>query len=394
MNEIGGNEIGGSGFGGPEPTLIERVKAIILKPKDEWPKIAGESTSSGDLLTRYVMPLAAIGPVASFLGGQVFGYGALGISVKPGLMGGLGTLVTSYVLALVGIIALAFIADFLAPKFGGEANRTKAFRLVAYGATASMVAGVFGLVPALSIFGLLGLYSLYLLFTGAAPLMKVPQDKVLPFTVVTVLAGIALNLVVGALSVSAMGLFGGVAALTGAAADDSATVTLPNGNKVDTAKIEEIGKRMEDAANGKARPVDPAKLQALLPEAIGGYKRTALETVGAGIGATAEGTYEDASGHRFRLKIVDMAALGALAGLGTALGVEQSREDADGYERTGTVDGRMQSESWRKGDSSGKFGTVIAERFMVEAEGSTASIDALKNAVAEIDEGDLEDLVG
>ena len=119
-----------------------------------------------------------------------------------------------------------------------------------------------------------------------------------------------------------------------------------------------------------------------------------MESVGAGLVSNTEGTYEDASGRRFTLKITDMSALGALAGLGTALGVEQNREDADGYEKTGTVDGRMQTEAWRKADSSGKFGTVIANRFMVEADGSADSIDVLKDAVAKIDEGELEDLVG
>jgi len=80
--------------------------------------------------------------------------------------------------------------------------------------------------------------------------------------------------------------------------------------------------------------------------------------------------------------------------MGAALGVEQSREDEDGYEKTGTVDGQMQTESWSKSGSSGKFGRMVAERFLVEADGSAGSIDELKAAVATIDPDDLEDLVG
>ena len=192
-----------------------------------------------------------------------------------------------------------------------------------------------------------------------------------------------------------VGLFGGAAALSSSSGSEaSGTLSLPDGSKVDVGKMEEFGKKMEDAANGKSPPVEPAKLQELLPESIGGYKRTAVESVGAAVGANAEGTYEDGSGHRFQLKVTDMSALGALAGLGTALGVEQNREDANGYEKTGTVDGHMQSESWNKADSRGKFGLVIADRFLVEADGTAASIDELKDAVAEIDADDLEDLVG
>ncbi|HMO68722.1 MAG TPA: hypothetical protein PKE25_08705 [Novosphingobium sp.] len=72
--------------------------------------------------------------------------------------------------------------------------------------------------------------------------------------------------------------------------------------------------------------------------------------------------------------------------------MEQSREDESGYERTRTIDGRLVTEAWRREDRSGKFGTVIANRFMVEAEGQADSIDQLKAAVAAIDADDLDDL--
>ena len=78
--------------------------------------------------------------------------------------------------------------------------------------------------------------------------------------------------------------------------------------------------------------------------------------------------------------------------MGTALGVEQNREDADGYERTGTVDGAMQSESWNRTDSRGKFGRMFGNRFMVEAEGQAGSVDELKAAVAAVDKDRLSGL--
>ena len=48
--------------------LVERAKAITLKPDESWPQIAAEQTTPGDIITRYAMPLLAIGPVASFIG--------------------------------------------------------------------------------------------------------------------------------------------------------------------------------------------------------------------------------------------------------------------------------------------------------------------------------------
>ena len=131
-------------LGSPEgrSALIERIKAILLKPKDEWPKIAAEPASPSELVMRYAVPLAAIGPSANFLHGQVFGYGAFGISWHPGLMAGLSGAVVQYVLGIAGIIVLALIADWLAPKFDGVSDRTAAFKLVVYGSIATWLAGI------------------------------------------------------------------------------------------------------------------------------------------------------------------------------------------------------------------------------------------------------------
>jgi hypothetical protein len=48
--------------------IIDRIKGIILKPKEEWQTIAGETTPIADLYKNYIIILAAIGPVASFIG--------------------------------------------------------------------------------------------------------------------------------------------------------------------------------------------------------------------------------------------------------------------------------------------------------------------------------------
>jgi hypothetical protein len=134
---------------------------------------------------------------------------------------------------------------------------------------------------------------------------------------------------------------------------------------------------MEAAANGKSPPVAPDRMKALLPETIGGFARSATEGVAAGpMGSTAEGTYT-AGDKSFKLKISDISALGALTGLGAAMGVEQSKEDANSYEKTTLVNGQMQTEAWDKTTNSGKYAITVNNRFMVEAEGRAGSIDDL-----------------
>lgn len=377
----------------PTKTILDRAKAIILTPKDEWPVIAAENTSMTDIFKGYVLPLAAIGPVAALIGGQVFGYGALGLSWRPSLVGGLSSALVSFALGLLGIFVLSLIADFLAPKFGGTPDRRNAFKLVAYGATASWLAGVFQLIPMLGVFGLLGLYSIYLFYTGAGPLMKVPTDKAPAYVAVTILCAIVLALVITPITAVVTGLWGATTAMVGGGDEVSGTVRLPGGGTLDVGKIQEAGKQAEDAASGKAPAVDLASLTALLPASIGSYQRTATGSTAIGnMGSSAEGTYT-AGERSFTLKVTDIAALGALAGLGAAMGVEQNREDANGYERTATVDGQLQTEAWNTASGSGKFSRMVAGRFMVEADGSAGSIDELKAAVAAIDPDDLTDLV-
>lgn len=381
--------------GGKGP-LIERIKAIILKPKEEWPKIEAEQTSQSDILRNYVLPLAAIGPVATFIGGQVFGYGAFGFSYRPSLMSGISTALISYVLAIVSVFVLTYIADFLAPKFDGTSDRDRAFKLVVYSFTASWLAGIFSLIPSLAFFGLLGLYSLYLLYSGVVPMMKVPEDKAIAYTAVTIVCAIVLAIIIGPITAAISGLFVSGPAIISDRDDGSSsgTLTLPGGGKIDLGNANKMEKQVEDAVSGKSKPIQLDQLKELMPKNIGSYKRVAIQTTGLGtLGSSGEGTYRSGD-NQFTLTVTDMAAAGAIAGMAGAFGVAHNREDEDSYEHTGMVDGHMQTEEWNRTSNRGKFGKVVDNRFMIEADGNADSIDQLKAAVNSIDEGDLKDLAG
>ncbi len=147
------------------------------------------------------MPLAAIGPVAGFLGGQIFGrgQGVLGSVYRPSFFNALFAGVLQYVFALIAVAVLALVINALARQFGAAANQAQAFKLAIYGSTAAWLAGIFHLVPALSVLGLVGLYSLYLIYLGLPKLMKAPQDKALIYVIVTVVTAVLVWVVAGAL---------------------------------------------------------------------------------------------------------------------------------------------------------------------------------------------------
>lgn len=381
---------------GPIPaSLVDRAKGIILKPVEEWPKIAAETDSQSEILKNYVLPLAAIGPIASLIGSQIFGYGALFVSYRPSIVSSLVTALLSFVLTIVGVFVLAAIADWLAPKFEGQSNKANAFKLVAYGGTAAWLAGIFSLVPMLAVFGLLGLYSIYLFYTGVGPMMAVPEAKRIAYTVVTFLAAAVLYWIVAlavGMVVAAVGLgAAGIGALTGAN-EDEVTVSIPGVGSVNTRKIEEAAERAEKIQSGEIKPVETETLKAMLPDTIGAYSRTGFSTMALGAaGSGVEGTYQS-NGVGFSLKVQDMLALSGLAGIGSAMGIEQEKEDANGYEKIGTVDGQWREERWNKSSGSGTYAVMIGNRFRVEADGTVPDIEVLKAAVASVDAGDLEDL--
>jgi hypothetical protein len=178
--------------------LVDRVKNVLLTPRTEWEVIDAEPTTVADLYKGYIMPLAAIGPVAHAIGSSVFGYTVpfLG-SYRTPIGTAIGGAIVSYVLTLIGVFVLALIIDALAPTFDGTKNQIQALKVAAYSSTASWVAGIFGLIPALSFLMILGVYSLYLLYLGLPVLMKSPKEKALGYTVVIIIAGIVLFMAIG-----------------------------------------------------------------------------------------------------------------------------------------------------------------------------------------------------
>ncbi|MEM8694626.1 MAG: Yip1 family protein [Pseudomonadota bacterium] len=197
-------------------SLIDRAKNILLNPKDEWKKIDGETTTIGSLFTGYAVILALLPAVGTLLAVllslgpyRYFGFNYFLISAVAGYVIGLG------ILYLMGIIANA-----LAPSFDGTKSDISAMKLVVYSATATWVAGFFSFIPILG--GLIGLvgfgYAAYLLYLGSQTVMKVPENKAIGYTAVTIIIWIVLAIVISAVIVGALiSAFIGTAALTGAA---------------------------------------------------------------------------------------------------------------------------------------------------------------------------------
>ncbi len=407
--------------------LIGRVKNICLTPQTEWPVIAGETTPPASLITGYVLPLAAVGAVAGFIGGTLVGQSVPFIGTyRTPLATGLGVAVFSVIAAVIAVVLIAFVINALAPPFDAQKDSAQALKVAVYSFTPAWVAGVFQILPVLGILALLGaLYGLYLLYLGLPRLMKCPEDKAVGYTVVVVICAVVISVVMtavggaiagvgligaGGLSGATGGVLGRDAAANGGVDPDSALGRLTQGLE-ESARKAEAAERAGDPAGqiaagleglgalfgggSRVDPLDIDLLEPFVPDTFAGLRRTSRNAEKTGLGvimvSKAEATYGDGADREVTLEITDTGGVSGLMGLASWMGVQENRENDDGYERTQTVGGRMtHMKSSRSSDD--EFAVVIGERFMVSARSRALDVDALRAGVSQLDLARLESM--
>lgn len=399
--------------------LVERAKNILLTPKTEWDAIAADATPTKDLIVTYVLPLAAVAAVAAFIGQVFVGVSAPFVgTVRIGIVAGLIGLIFSLVMAVAMVFVVGFIADALAPSFGGTKNMDQAVKVAAYSYTPVWIVGILAIIPALGILSLLAaLYAVYLIYLGLPRLMKAPQEKAMGYTAVVVIAAIVVGFVIAIIG----GLITAPAMMGAAAVGSAGSVTYdknsPMGKLDDfSKKMEEAGKKMEaaqksgdankqmEAAMGAlgtalsgGKGVEPVQIDALkpfVPEKFAGLPRADIRTERSGVAglmvAKAEGEYREGD-KRVELEVTDTGGAAGLMGMVGWLGVAGEKEDSNRRESTRKEGNRVVHEEVDKRGGHNQYTVVLADRFVVTAQGN-ADINALKSAVNGLDLGKLEGL--
>jgi hypothetical protein len=400
--------------------LVQRAKNIVLTPNTEWGVVDTEPATAGGLMTGYAMPLAAIGAIAGFVGGALVGttlpfVGHYRTPVATALVGA----VVTFGMALVGVFVLSIIIDALAPTFGGQKNQTQALKVAVYSYTPAWLAGVLQIVPLLGVLAIFAaFYGMYLLYLGLPRLMKSPQDKALPYTVIVIVCAI----VVGVVAAVVSGLFIGAAGMgaLGSASNSSEVQFDKNsamGKLQQMAKVAEESSKKVDAAGkagdpnaqaaaaleglgallGGGKRVDPVgidQLQPLVPDTFAGLAKRSSNAEKNGIAglmvSKAEARYSDNADKSAELTISDTGGVSGLMAFAGWAGVEGAKDDDEGSERTHKVDGRLTHEKTSKTGGTNEYSVVLAERFVVSASGRGLDVNALKAAVGSLDLAKLE----
>ncbi|MES1199419.1 MAG: Yip1 family protein [Pseudomonadota bacterium] len=372
--------------------LIERAKNILLKPTTEWDRIAGETTDVAKLYTGYVIPLAGLAALCMAIGLILFGYSTFFGAVHVSPIGALTGAIFRFVMSLVGVYLLALVINLLASSFGSQKDQMQALKLSAYSATASFVASVLLLLPALSMLvALAGIYSLVLLYLGLPRLMKTPEDKRVPYfaSIIGVCIAISVVLWMVFIPIALMtGMGPGMMFGSNVSRHDNvdSKITLPNGVTIDTGQARRAAEQMQNAYNGdgSVKTVDPARLAALLPASLpGGFNRVSQSNGSAGAmggAASAEAEYVRGDAH-ITVSVVHMGAMSGMAGLVAASGVQGSEENADGYSHINQVDGRTVTEELSRSANTAKYSVLSRNGVAIAAEGQGASMDEVHAAV-------------
>jgi len=173
-------------------SIPDRIKGLLFDPDREWAAIEAEQQSIPEIYRDYVLLLALIPPVASFLGGYFFGFGPSSHEVAHlTFWGGLMRAGLQYALSLPLLFAVAFVLSSLSPHFDGESNDARALALTAYSYTPAWLASLFGLVPGLRWLDILGFYGLYVFYHGLPRMLKCPKDHTDILTLVALVLSIS-----------------------------------------------------------------------------------------------------------------------------------------------------------------------------------------------------------
>lgn len=396
--------------------LVDRARNIIVTPKAEWPVIEAEATPIGRVIVGYVLPLAALAALAGFISACFIGFAGIRLSIGYGLAMAL----YQVIMAVVFVFVLGFIIDALAPTFSGQKNTLNAQKLAAYAYTPAWIAGVFAIIPWVGwLIGLIGaIYGLYLLYLGLPRLMKNPPEKSAGYTALVVVSAIVVAIIIGAIGSAIT-----APAMMGAAVGGSAVTYDRNGTagKLDelARKMEEANKKLEaaqksgdpneqaEAALGAlgtvlsgGKGVEPVQIDALkpfAPERLAGLERTDLRADRSGVAGLmatkVEATY-GAGDKQVELEIVDTGGAAGLTGLAgwAALGMTGESETSDRVERMRREGNRLVREEVSKRGGTNAYSVILADRYVVSAEGNGVDIGTLKAAVGSLDLGKLEAL--
>ena len=196
--------------------LLRRAVAIVVRPSATWAAIAAERVPLAAVFLTYVAPLAALGPVATFVALRVEGERSGNATYHASVSTALSEAFVSYGFALAGVLLVAAIVNALAPRFGCARDYGRAYRTVAYAFTPAWLGAALIAVPGPLRYLQLAAaaYAVFELCAGLAAVMGATRSRAAAFAAASLAVALVAAFTLGILAAEVRAL-GGPSTATG-----------------------------------------------------------------------------------------------------------------------------------------------------------------------------------
>ena len=182
------------------------IKKLITDRKAGWQDVRNEVTSVGSCYAKYLIPLAAIGPIAAVIGVTQIGW-QVGGAEEPVTMtmnSALQISIATFAAILVVIMILGKTIRWMSSTYEGSQSMARCVALATFSAAPLFLSGISLLLPIPWLVYLIGLaalgYSVALLYSGVPIMMEVNEEK--GFLFASAILALALVSLVGLLAVT------------------------------------------------------------------------------------------------------------------------------------------------------------------------------------------------
>ena len=158
--------------------FFERVRSLILNPRNEWEVINNENNEYRFLFKEYVLLLALIPAFVNFVGYALIGYRVQFVGLATSFTLGLKLMVVFYIATVIAIYSTAWIIQYFALRFSATQSFNKTFELVLFTYFVIIAIGMLNISPSMSrMVSFLNLYCLYIFYFGFRKMIQIKTEK-------------------------------------------------------------------------------------------------------------------------------------------------------------------------------------------------------------------------
>lgn len=162
--------------------MFGHIIGIFSNPPKEWENIRQKIDQGSCNFIRLILILAAIPPIAGYIGTTQFGWQIGGGEAVRLTNSSAGIIALLYYFSIIaGIFIVGYMIHWMGETYGADAALPQSLAVAAFTSLPLLLIGIFEIYPILWLNFIVGLaalaYSVYLLYTGIPIMLKVSPEK-------------------------------------------------------------------------------------------------------------------------------------------------------------------------------------------------------------------------